>query len=202
MSACCFSGPVAYAAGSVGGLHYEFLTVLPHQPDLDHNGIAEQLVLSYAKTANGGFSYLLEVQQEGSLLWYTTAATKPSGWNALFLTRVGEQDYLLDVDSKDLGNKQSYCYTLFTISGSGGRNFSARRHYLVEPVCGRVYTASGDLCEPREAANAVSLVNRYLANGCQLLNTDQTLLATFRKNGRMQDAPWWLQALDCEAESK
>ena len=86
-------------------------------------------LLSYAETETGELSYLLEVRQEDEVLWFATAGTTPTGWNALFLTKVGEQDYLLDVESKESLNKLSYCYSLFSFNENGGRRICGRRHF-------------------------------------------------------------------------
>ena len=159
------------------------------QADLDHEGLPDMLTLG--KREESGFT-LWKLAFTASYMstptWEGEAATPHVGWTAFFLCRMEGEEYLLQYTPYMGGGSCYYSYKLFYLTANGEEvvvqensvefdiNFGSAQHQY----------------DP-EAINAfMEEINALLANSELLVNTDENLIGTFQKEGRLYDSIWWL----------
>ena len=153
------------------------------QTDLNRNGVPEELRVS--GTSQGT---KLEIWENGTLLFEEEGFHAHAGYNSLFLYQGGGQDYLLRYQPTMYGGICTYTYKLFTLEN--GEETTVRENSLefdinFQPWLHEQYDA--------KVINAfMGEINSLLAGSTQLLNTDDYLLATFEREGRLYDSLWWL----------
>lgn len=164
-----------------------FREELPYAADLDHDGEPDRLILrSSTQDAN---AFLLGCIH-GEHTWSGYANTSHAGWNALFLCRLDGQDYLLQYNPYMGSGMCSYQYKLFYLE-EGGEVVVQERDILFDLMFVRDFSDIHSF-EPREIADFMEEINGLLEHSIQLLNTDDILLGTFEKEGRLYDSLWFL----------
>jgi len=165
------------------------VTVFDAAPDLNRNGVPEELRLLVP--ADYGSGRQLEVWEDGQRLYMERGDEAHMGWNALFLCTLDGEDYLLRYNPSMGQGLAVYGYDLFTLEG--GSEKVVRENELYFEINFGMPTPDGGVVDPEEifdpeAINAfMEEINGLLSHSVQLLNTDQELLATFEKEGRLVD---------------
>ena len=164
--------------------------ILSDDLDLDHNGKPETMWLV---TCEDGSAFALNCiggDGDGEWNWFQTAYRPHVGWNALFLCRVNGEDYLLQYNPYMGGGVCQYSYKLFYLQ-DGGEVVVQENEVEFDIIFNADYKEQ-HIFEPKAIAAFMDEVNALLADSTQLLNTDENLLGTFEKEGRLYDSVWWL----------
>ncbi|MBD5154104.1 MAG: hypothetical protein HDT15_03245 [Oscillibacter sp.] len=158
-------------------------------PDLDRDGKPDTLILRKSEDA-GQVLWTLQVipRHMSDPIWEDEAITAHVGWKGIFLCQMEGEDYLLEYSPYMGGGNCYYSYKLFYLTADGEEvvvqensvefdiNFGSAQHQY----------------DP-EAINAfMEKINALLANSELLVNTDENLIGTFQKEGRLYDSVWWL----------
>ncbi len=164
-------------------------TVFDAAPDLNRNGVPEELRLLVP--ADYGSGQQLEVWEYGRRIYMEQGNESHAGWNALFLCTLDGEDYLLRYNPYANQGAAGYGYDLFTLEG--GAEKGVRENELFFEINFGMPTPDGGMVDPEEifapeAINAfMEEINGLLSHSVQLLNTDQDLLRTFQREGRLED---------------
>lgn len=172
----------------VAGESYSGKEILSDHPDLNRDGELEDLVLMATEDE---LSYSLWVTQGAELLWSGEAGTAHAGWGAYFLCTLDGEDYLLEYAPEMWQGVCDYSYRVFSLDEDG------------QPVVLAENAVSFDINPPQDPAQGMDLdpaavaafldeVNGYLSQSKPLLVTDENLLSTFDRLGRLEDDLWWL----------
>lgn len=166
--------------------------VLPYTPDLDHDGKPEKLRIA---AGPDGMSWALTCLGETdgeAWSWFQRAYAPHVGWNALFLCKMNGEDYLLQYNPYMGGGVCDYTYKLFYLDGD--REVTVRENSVSFDIVFNPDFADTHVFEPKEITAFMDEINALLtAEGTvQLLNTDENLLGSFEKEGRLYDSLWWL----------
>ncbi|MBD5161787.1 MAG: hypothetical protein HDT14_07220 [Oscillibacter sp.] len=167
--------------------------------DLDHDGIPEELHLNQFPGQHAGFelwsllwiSPLKVTDMTGYLHWANEAATAHAGWTSFFLCRMEGEDYLLQYTPYMGGGSCYYSYKLFYLTASGEEVVVQGNSVDFDLIFDSSF-ADIHQYDPEEINAFMEEINALLAHSEQLVNTDENLLATFRKEGRLYDSLWWL----------
>ncbi len=163
------------------------LSIFPQHPDLNRNGVPEDLWLSVP--APWGTGQWLEIWEDGQCIYQADGDWPHAGWNAVFLCTLEGEDYLLQYNPTMYTGGATYSYELFTLEG-GEKQTVQEKHVAFETSPGWfTYEAvdPDDLFDPDAVADFMNEVNELLSHSVQLLNTDQELLETFQQEGRLVD---------------
>lgn len=161
--------------------------------DLDRNGVSEQILLH-----TGEGLYTLRVEEAAGsgtdtaaskLLWSTEAADAHPGWKAVFLTRTGDGDCLMEYTPTMYGGESTYAYRVFYLDGDGGEIVVDQD----EVSFGINFMFEDNSFDARALATFMEQVNAWLAQSTLLLNTDPELASTFQRLGVLQDDLWFLE---------
>ncbi|MBD5133945.1 MAG: hypothetical protein HDT38_05685 [Clostridiales bacterium] len=152
--------------------------------DLNRNGMPEAVQVTAVADRQQ-----LEVWEDGKVIWQDEGYFAHMGWNAVFLCTLDGEDYLLRYNPYMGQGWCTYSYQLFTLSKDGTEQ-TARENSVSFDV--NFYALEHDSFDPSAIAGFMSDVNSLLAHSVQLLNTNEDLLDTFRKNGRLYDSLGWL----------
>lgn len=164
--------------------------------DLNRNGIGEELRLS------GDDEWqTVEIYENGARIFYEEGAYVHMGWNALFLCTLEGKDYLLRYNPTMNQGSGVYSYALFSLEG-GHETVIKSNEVTVDLNFGYFYPEFKEKdpyfglpsheFDPDAIAAFMEEVNGYLAHSRQLLNTDEELIATFERTGRLEDDLWFL----------
>lgn len=170
------------------------LSIFPQHPDLNRNGIPEDLWLSVP--APWGTGQWLEVWEDGQCIYQADGDQAHVGWNAVFLCTLDGEDYLLQYNPYMGQGAAGYHYFLFTLEGNTKK--MVRENELYFEVNFGMPTPDGGVVDPEEIfdpdqiASFMEEVNELLSHSVQLLNTDDALLKTFEREGRLVDTLWFL----------
>ena len=165
------------------------LSIFPQHPDLNRNGVPEDIWLSVP--APWGTGQWLEIWEDGQCIYQADGDYVHMGWNAVFLCTLEGEDYLLQYSPTMYTGGATYFYELFTLEG-GEKQTVQENHVAFETSLGWFAPNGGtvdpdDLFDPDAVANFMDEVNGLLSHSIQLLNTDEELLETFRQEGRLVD---------------
>ena len=156
-------------------------------PDLNRNGIPEELRL---ETIDEGAGQRLEIWENGALIFEEEGYFAHAGWNALFLCHDGDGDYLLRYNPYMAQGWGAYSYRLFTLNEHGA---STAIYDTVEfDINFHPMMRSQHKFDVNEITRFMGNINELLSHSVQLINTDEDLLKTFEKNGRLYDDLGWL----------
>ncbi|MDE7219645.1 MAG: hypothetical protein K2O45_08510 [Oscillospiraceae bacterium] len=160
--------------------------------DLDHDGLADMLTSRQIEVA--GFT-LWQLQftplYMSSPTWSGEAGSPHVGWTAFFLCRMEGEDYLLQYTPYMGGGVCQYSYKLFYLT-SGGQEVVVQENSVDFDVIFSPDYAEQHQYDPWAISAFMEEINTLLANSEQLVNTDENLLQTFEKEGRLYDSLWWL----------
>mgnify|MGYP001073893189 FL=1 len=165
------------------------LSIFPQHPDLNRNGVPEDIWLSVP--APWGAGQWLEIWEDGQCIYQADGDYVHMGWNAIFLCTLEGEDYLLQYSPTMYTGGATYSYELFTLEG-GEKQTVQENHVAFETSPGWFAPNGGaadpdNLFDPDAVANFMDEVNGLLSHSVQLLNTDEELLETFRREGRLVD---------------
>ena len=174
----------------VAGESYSGKEILSDHPDLNRDGKLEDLVLMATEDE---LSYSLWVTQGAELLWSGEAGTAHTGWGAYFLCTLDGEDYILEYAPEMWQGVCDYSYRVFSLDEDS------------QPVILAENAVSFDINPPQDPAQGMDLdpaavatfldeVNGYLSQSKPLLVTDENLLSTFDRLGRLEDDLWWLDS--------
>ena len=172
-----------WTVSSPAGLRRYILT------DLDHDGLTDSLQLR--QTEDSGFT-LWELKFTASYMssptWEGEAIEHHTGWTSFFLCHMNGEEYLLQYTPYMSTGNGYYSYKLFYLTASGGEvviqensvefdiNFDLDSHQFY----------------PETISAFMEEINALLAQSELLVNTDENLIGTFQKEGRLYDSLWWL----------
>lgn len=170
------------------------VTILPQRPDLNRNGVPEEVRLYVP--AEYGSGQQLEIWEDGKRLFQETGDEAHVGWNAIFLCTLEGEDCLLRYHPTMYQGGASYVYELFTLEG--GTEHTVQENGVDFEINFGMPTPDGGVVDPAQlfapeaVADFMDEINGLLSHSVQLLNTDQELLATFEREGRLVDTLFFL----------
>ncbi|NBI09050.1 hypothetical protein D1641_03310 [Colidextribacter sp. OB.20] len=159
------------------------VTVLPQQPDLNRNGVPEELRLFEHEGAQR-----LDVLENGTSIYSEEGVFAHAGYNAVFLCVLEGEDYLLSYSPIIYQWDCGYSYQLFTLEN--GLRTVVRENGLSFDI--NFQWPSHRDFDPEAIDAFIVEINELLSHSVQLLNTDDDLTRTFEKEGRLEDTLWWL----------
>ena len=170
------------------------VTVFPQRPDLNRNGVPEEVRLYVP--AEYGSSQQLEIWEDGKRIFQETGNEAHVGWNAIFLCTLEGEDCLLRYHPTMYQGGASYVYKLFTLEGDTEHivqenEVSFEVNFGMPTPDGGVVDPA-QLFDPEAVAGFMEEINGLLSHSVQLLNTDQDLLSSFEREGRLEDTLWFL----------
>ncbi|MDE6601056.1 MAG: hypothetical protein K2K90_02600 [Lachnospiraceae bacterium] len=156
---------------------------LPLSPDLNQNGIAEEVRLVDLDDGQE-----LQILENGELIHRETGYYAHAGQTSVFLCTLEGEDYLLRYHPTMYQGVGSYSYVLSAFGGNKEKvvrwseidfdiNFGSLVHTGFDPESIDVF---------------VDEINDLLFYSVQLLNTEEELQGTFEREGRLYDSLWWL----------
>lgn len=152
--------------------------------DLTHDGTPDALAVSYVEETE---IWQLTVTDgaTGDQIWSEEAAAPHAGWNAVFLCTLEGEDYLLRYNPTMYQGLCNYRYEVFWLAdGEAVTADSGWVDFAINP--------SGGSFDPEAILAFLEQVNWYLSHSVQLMNTDENLLSSFTRLGRLEDDLWWL----------
>ena len=173
----------------VSGEIYSGKEILSDHPDLNRDGEPEDLVLM---ATEDDLSYCLWVTQGAELLWRSSeVGAAHAAWGAYFLCTLDGEDFILEYAPGMWQGVCDYSYRVFSLDEDS------------QPVILAENAVSFDINPPQDPAQGMDLdpaavaafldeVNGYLSQSKPLLVTDENLLSTFDRLGRLEDDLWWL----------
>ncbi|MDE6320282.1 MAG: hypothetical protein K2M22_11390 [Lachnospiraceae bacterium] len=170
-------------------------TVTPQSvtPDLNHNGIAEEICLT---DIDDGAGQLLEIRENDKLIASEEGYFAHAGWKSLFLCTLDGEDYLLRYEPMMFQGVCTYSYTLSTLSLTDSTETVVQSSSIDFDINFGSPTHSD--FDPEAIADFMDEINDLLSHSVQLLNTDSDLSDTFEKEGRLYDSLWWLDSWEPE----
>ena len=160
-------------------------------PDLNHNGIAEEVRLT---DIDDGQGLRLEIWENDELIDCEVGYFVHSGWTSIFLCTLDGEDYLLRYHPTMYQGVCTYSYELSTLTGN--KETTVRWNEIDFDI--NIGSPIHYDYNPEVIAAFMDEVNDLLSHSVQILNTDSDLLATFEKEGRLYDSLWWLDVREPE----
>ena len=154
-------------------------------PDLNHNGIAEEIRLT---DIDDGQGKRLEIWENNELVDREEGYFVHAGWTSIFLCTLDGEDYLLRYHPTMYQGVGTYSYALSTLTDNKENvvqwnsvdfdiNFGSPVH---------------DEFDPEAIAAFMVEINDLLSHSDLMLITDESLQDTFEKEGKLYDSLWWL----------
>ena len=156
-------------------------------PDLNGNGIPEQVILKEMEDRQG---QELEIWENGTCIDCETGYVAHTGWTSVFLCTLDGQDYLLRYHPTMFQGVGTYDYALSTFTDKGEEVIQKNRVDFDINFGAPVHSGF----EPEAIAAFMEELNALLSNSVVLLNTDSDLQGTFDREGRLYDSLWWLDS--------
>lgn len=160
--------------------------------DLNRDGVEEYIQTCDVVDGETVMAKRLEVWEGNELLFSEEGFSAHAGWTALFLCTLDGEDYLLRYRPAMYGGVGTYDYRLFTLEN--GTETVVRENSVEFDVNFQPWLHQS--FDPEAIAAFTDEVNGLLSHSVQLLNTDQNLLDTFEKNGRLYDDLWILNTTE------
>ena len=154
-------------------------------PDLNRNGIAEELRLT-----EDGEGQRLEIWENGEMIKEEVGYFAHAGWNSVFLCTIEGEDYLLHYSPEMYQGVCSYSYRLNTLPEDGKTDVQKGYVNFDINFGSPIHTDY----DPEAIAAFMDEINNLLSHSVLLLNTHEDLQATFEKEGRLYDSLWWLDS--------
>lgn len=156
---------------------------LPLSPDLNHNGITEEVRLTDIENGRE-----LEIWENRELIDKETGHYSHTGQYSIFLCTLDGEEYLLRYQPTMYQGFCTYSYSLInlmdnkrTVDRWSGVDFDIN---FGSPV--------HDGFDSEAIAAFMEEINDLLAHSVQLLNTEEELQGTFERQGRLYDNLWWM----------
>lgn len=154
-------------------------------PDLNHNGIAEEIRLT---DMDDGQGQRLEIWENKKLIDTEEGYFTHSGSISIFLCTLEGEDYLLRYDPAMYQGVCRYSYALFTLTDNRKTVVQQNSVDFDINFGSPIHTGF----DPEAIAAFMDEINDLLSHSDQKLNTNSDLLATFKKEGELYDSLWWL----------
>ena len=160
-------------------------------PDLNHNGIAEEVRLT---DIDDGKGQQLEIWENNKRILFRTGyfgskeVNFGEGSASIFLCTLDGEDYLLRYRPTMYQGVCMYSYELSTLADNKEMRVQWNR---VDFDINFGSFNHNDFASEAIAA-FMDEVNDLLSHSVPMLNTDDELLAVFEKEGRLYDSLWWL----------
>lgn len=158
-------------------------------PDLNHNGIAEEVRLT---EIDDGVGQRLEIRENDKLIASEEGYFAHAGWRSIFLCTLDSEDYFLHYEPMMFQGVCTYSYTLSTLSLTDSTETVVQTNSIDFDI-NFGSPIHGDF-DPEAIAAFMDEINDLLSHSVQLLNTDSDLLDTFEKEGQLYDSLWWLDS--------
>lgn len=156
---------------------------LPLSPDLNHNGIAEEVRLTDIENGQE-----LEIWENGELIDREAGDYSHTGWYSIFLYTLNGKDYLLRYQPTMYQGVGTYSYSIINLADNK-RNVDKWSGVDFDINFGSPVYSGFD---SEAIAAFMEEINGLLARSVQLLNTEEELQGTFEREGRLYDSLWWL----------
>lgn len=151
--------------------------------DLNGNGVPETVQIM---ELDGGRR--LELWESDKLIFTEEGYYAHAGYNSMFLCTLDGKDYLLRYHPNGAQGWCHYSYELFTLIRDGQEKVIQENSVEFDINFGPMHESF----DPEALAAFMDEINSLLANSVQLINTNDELLGTFRKEGRLYDSLSWL----------
>ncbi len=162
-------------------------------PDLNHNGVAEEIHLT---DIDDGQGLRLEIRENDELIVREEGYHAHAGWTSIFLCTLDGEDYLLRYQPMMFQGVCTYSYTLSALSLTDSTETMVQSNSIDFDINFGSPTHSD--FDPEAIADFMDEINDLLSHSVQLLNTDSDLSDTFEKEGRLYDSLWWLDSWEPE----
>ena len=158
-------------------------------PDLDRDGKPDTLMLRESEDA-GHTLWTLQVIPRGmnDPIWEGEAAGHHTGWTSFFLCQMDGEDFLLQYSPYMSTGIGDYSYKLFYLTADG-EEVAVQENSVGFDVN---FDLDGHEFYPETISAFMEEINALLAQSTLLVNTDENLISTFQKEGRLYDSLWWL----------
>ena len=156
---------------------------LPLSPDLNHNGIAEEVRLTDIENGQE-----LEIWENGELIDREAGDYSHTGWYSIFLYTLDGKDYLLRYQPTMYQGVGTYSYSIINLTDNK-RNVDKWSGVDFDINFGSPVYSGFD---SEAIAAFMEEINGLLSHSVQLLNTEEELQGTFEREGRLYDSLWWL----------
>ena len=156
---------------------------LPLPPDLNHNGIAEEVRLTDIENGQE-----LEIWENGELIDREAGDYSHTGWYSIFLYTLDGKDYLLRYQPTMYQGVGTYSYSIINLTDNK-RNVDKWSGVDFDINFGSPVYSGFD---SEAIAAFMEEINGLLSHSVQLLNTEEELQGTFEREGRLYDSLWWL----------
>lgn len=154
-------------------------------PDLNHNGIIEEVRLT---NLDDGQGRQLEIWENNQRLNVETAYFSHPGWANIFLCTLDGKDYLLRYHPTMYQGVCSYDYALSTLADGNETVIQSNRIDFDINFGSPIH----DSFDPEAIAAFMDEINDLFSHSVPMLCTDTSLLDTFEKEGKLYDRLWWL----------
>ncbi len=154
-------------------------------PDLNHNGIVEEVRLT---DLDDGQGQQLEIWENNQRICVKPAYFSHPGWVNIFLCTLDGKDYLLSYHPSMYRGVCSYDYMLSTLA-NGNETIIQSNHINFDINFG---SPVHDSFEPEAIAAFMDEINDLFSHSVPMLCTDSNLLNTFEKERKLYDSLWWL----------
>lgn len=158
-------------------------------PDLNHNGIPEEVLLTDIEDGQE-----LEIRENGVTIDREIGHNVHAGQTSVFLCTLDEEDYLLRYHPTMYQGVGSYHYSLSSFTDN--RETVDRRNEIEFDINFGSPVHTG--FDAEAVAAFMDEINDLLTHSVQLLNTENDLSDTFRREGRLYDSLWWLDGFEPE----
>ena len=144
---------------------------------LVHDGSVQTIELEFIEL---GYAYRLSVKdKEGKILWQADAATPHPGWNTLFLTRIGNKEYLAEYNPVMYHGICTYRFRVFSLTSDGEEILldTGEVDFSINPPFGP-FVATKDHFRKQDIEPIKEFykrLNQYLSDSVLLLNTDENV---------------------------
>lgn len=160
-------------------------------PDLNHNGIAEEIRLKDDDSEQGQW---LEIWENDERIGFEYCYCTDSEQTAIFLCTLDGEDYLLCYDTMIYQGVCTYSYELFNLPRNK-ENVIQRNQVDFDINFGSPLHNGFD---SETIAAFMDEINNLLSNSAKILNTNSNLPDTFDGEGQIYDSLWWLDGWEPE----
>lgn len=156
-------------------------------PDLNHNGIAEELRLRDRDNERGQW---LEIWENDERIASEYCYSTDSEQSLIFLCTLDGEDYILNYYTMMYQGVCSYSYELSDQTNKNNETNVVQRNWVAFDI--NFGSPLHDDFDPEAIAAFMDEINNLLANSIRMPNTNSILPDAFEKEGRLYDNLSWL----------
>ena len=179
------SAPIETSVSESSEIATDDVVSLMLAPDLNHNGIAEEVRLTEIDDGQG---QRLEIWENNELIDIEEGYFAHTGWTSVFLCTLDGEDYLLRYHPTMFQGVCMYDYSLSTLTDN--EETVVQSNQVEFDI--NFGTPLHNGFDSEAIDSFMDEINDLLSNSVQMLNTDNDLLGTFEKEGRLYDSLWWM----------